>query len=87
VRKTKCPHTNQVQVPNATWQPVPQYVVPVPHQPYCEQHVPNVEPLQVTPVPQLPSVDTRTVAVPLAAALLDDTVPQVPKPVWQPVPQ
>lgn len=35
------------QVPALDWQPVPQYVDSLPHQPYCEQHEPNVEPAHV----------------------------------------
>jgi hypothetical protein len=47
------------QVPNAELQPVPQWSVELPHQPYCEQQLPNVEPAHVAlPDPHEPSVET-----------------------------
>jgi hypothetical protein len=50
----------------------------LPQKPPLEQHVPNVEPLQVLLflVPQTPSVE-----------MAPEPVPQVPKPLWQPAPQ
>lgn len=79
-----------MQVPYLVWQPVPQCPVVEPHHPYCEQQLPNVEPLHVVPAvePQVPSVDTF---VPEAAGavevFVEVAVPQVPKADWHPVPQ
>lgn len=54
-----------MQVPKLLLQPVPQWPLVVPHQPYCEQQVPKDEPAHVKPeVPaQVPSVETLTVEV------------------------
>jgi len=52
------------QVPKADWQPVPQWPSVDPHQPYCEQQFPKVEPWHVAPpleLPQVPSVETLAV--------------------------
>ena len=50
-------------VPKAELQPVEQWSVVLPHQPYWEQQLPKVEPAQVRPVvpPQVPSVETLRV--------------------------
>lgn len=49
-----------LQVPNDELQPVPQWSVEDPHQPYCEQQLPKGELAQVLPPepPQDPSVET-----------------------------
>jgi len=49
-----------VQVPNAGLQPVPQCAGDEPHQPYCEQQVPDGLPIHVYPAvpPHVPSGDT-----------------------------
>jgi hypothetical protein len=44
------------QVPPIGLQPVPQYAEVLPHHPAPEQHEPNVDPIQVIVVPQVPSV-------------------------------
>lgn len=46
-------------VPKAGLQPVPQYAKVLPHHPYCEQHEPKIDPMQVEPdvPPQVPSED------------------------------
>lgn len=80
---------------------MPQWPVVDPHQPYCEQQLPKVEPWQVKPpVPaQVPSVETFLAAAEVAAALVEvalvvgvaaleaEAPLQVPKAVLQPVPQ
>jgi len=50
----------------------------LPHQPYCEQQLPKVEPAHVSPVvpPHAPSLLTA-----------NEPPPQVPNAAWQPVPQ
>jgi len=47
-----------VHVPNADWQPAPQYALVEPHHPEGEQQFPKVVPWQVWPAvpPQVPSV-------------------------------
>ncbi|OBT53773.1 hypothetical protein VE04_05124 [Pseudogymnoascus sp. 24MN13] len=69
------------QVPKATWHPVPQYAFVSPQYPCLEQHSPNADPAHAAPLGSLawlhvPSVDT--------GGPLEE---QVPKSVWQPVPQ
>jgi hypothetical protein len=51
-------------VPNAELQPVEQWSVVLPHQPYWEQQLPKVEPAQVKPEapPHEPSVETLPAA-------------------------
>lgn len=51
---------SEPQVPKAALQPVPQWSVVDPHQPACEQQLPNAEPLHPRPLaaPHVPSVDT-----------------------------
>jgi hypothetical protein len=44
------------QVPPTGLQPVPQYAEVLPHHPAPEQHEPNVDPIHVIVVPQVPSV-------------------------------
>lgn len=45
-----------LHVPPTGLQPAPQYAEVEPHQPYCEQQFPNVEPMQVIVLLQVPSV-------------------------------
>jgi hypothetical protein len=53
------------QVPKAELQPVEQWSVVLPHQPYWEQQLPKDEPAQVNPEvpPHEPSVETLPAAV------------------------
>lgn len=43
------------QLPKPAWHPAPQWSAVLPHQPWAEQHVPNLEPVQVMPLPHVPS--------------------------------
>jgi hypothetical protein len=87
-------------VPKAELQDAPQWSVVLPHHPYWLQQFPKVDPEQVKPVvpPHEPSVETLPEALEadgagaavVDAGLVVETAPlepQLPKPVWQPVPQ
>jgi hypothetical protein len=86
-----------LQVPKPFWQPdaAAQWPVVDPHQPYCEQHVPNEDPEHVKPraPAQVPSVEAflaGTAAAEVAAGLTEVAAPvpgQVPKAELQPVEQ
>lgn len=54
--------TPSPQVPNAGLHPAPQYDASLPQNPYSEQHSPKDEPVQVTPIPQVPSMLTWSAA-------------------------
>jgi hypothetical protein len=61
-----------LQVPKVLLQPVPQWPVVEPHQPYWLQQLPKLDPTQVKPLepPQLPSVDAFLVATGAAALVV-----------------
>jgi hypothetical protein len=61
-----------VHVPPRGLQPVPQYADVLPHQPYCEQQFPNVEPTQVIVAPQDPSTLIDLVVEEVEEALAEE---------------
>lgn len=65
------PATELVHFPKRVLQPVPQWPVDEPHHPYCEQHSPSLNPVQVKPLvpPQEPSVEVTPLGVEEATVL------------------
>lgn len=61
-----------LHVPPTGLQPAPQYADVEPHQPYCEQQFPNVEPMQVIVLLQVPSV-----LIVLAAEVVEEGLDEV----------
>lgn len=70
------------QIPNAVWQPEPQWSGVLPHHPAGEQHSPYVaasaQPLQVNPTagPQVPSTDVPVGVAVGAEEAVDELVPE-----------
>lgn len=57
------------QDPNSGWHPVPQYVVPLPHQKNSEQHEPKPVPAHVVELPHMPFV--LAISVPVGPTVED----------------
>jgi hypothetical protein len=68
-----------MHMPKPFWQPLDdmQWFMLIPHHPYCEQHVPNMDPVHVKPLApaQVPSVDAflAVAAAEVAAGLVEET--------------
>ncbi len=72
------------QAPKPGSHPAPQWFSVLPHQPCAEQQSPNLDPLQVIPLPQVPSVLTPRPPGNVASGLLPPGFGSASRQYWEP---